>query len=79
MIVGIDVYHEKNKQMSSVVGLVASMNNKFTEWYSVAVMQKSSHQEIMKSVQNAFDKILTQFKAVSFFFLFLYSIIVILF
>lgn len=65
MIVGIDVYHEKNKQMSSVVGFVASMDRTFTEWYSVAGMQKSTHQELMKSIQDAFHKVVSQFKKVS--------------
>lgn len=64
MIVGIDVYHEKGKQMSSVVGFVASMDKTFTEWYSVAGMQKSTHQELMKSVQEAFHKVVHHFKAV---------------
>ncbi|KAL4105103.1 hypothetical protein QTP88_020376 [Uroleucon formosanum] len=63
MIVGIDVYHEKGKQMSSVVGFVASMDKTFTEWYSVAAMQRSTHQELMKSVQDAFHKVIIQFKA----------------
>lgn len=63
MIVGIDVYHEKGKQMSSVVGFVASMDKTFTEWYSVAAMQRSTHQELMKSVQDAFHKVVNQFKA----------------
>ncbi|XP_003245599.2 piwi-like protein Ago3 [Acyrthosiphon pisum] len=63
MIVGIDVYHEKDKQMSSVVGFVASMDKTFTEWYSVAAMQRSTHQELMKSVQDAFHKVVMQFKA----------------
>lgn len=64
MIVGIDVYHEKGKQMSSVVGFVASMDKTFTEWYSVAAMQRSTHQELMKSIQDAFHKVVNQFKAV---------------
>jgi len=57
MIVGIDVYHEKFKQLSSVVGFVASMDKKYTEWYLVADMQRSTHQELMQSVQNAFHKV----------------------
>lgn len=68
MIVGIDVYHEKGKQMSSVVGFVASMDKTFTQWYSVAGMQKSTHQELMKCVQEAFHKVIRHFKIVSFFF-----------
>jgi hypothetical protein len=65
MIVGIDVYHEKSKQMSSVVGFVASMDRTFTEWYSVAGMQKSTHQELMKCIQEAFHKVVVQFKKVN--------------
>lgn len=67
MIVGIDVYHEKGKQMSSVVGFIASMDKTFTEWYSVAGMQKSTHQELMKSIQDSFHKVINKFKAVGFF------------
>lgn len=67
MIVGIDVYHEKGKQMSSVVGFVASMDKTFTQWHSVAGMQKSTHQELMKSVQEAFHKVVHQFKIVCFY------------
>ncbi|XP_025198064.1 piwi-like protein Ago3 [Melanaphis sacchari] len=65
MIVGIDVYHEKGKQMSSVVGFVASMDKTFTQWYSVAAMQRSTHQELMKSMQDAFHKVICQFKAIN--------------
>jgi len=67
MIVGIDVYHEKGKQLSSVVGFVASMDKTFTQWYSVAGMQKSTHQELMKSIQTAFHKVLHQYKSVSIY------------
>jgi len=34
MIVGIDVYHEKGKQMSSAVSFVALMDQKCIEWCS---------------------------------------------
>jgi len=66
MIIGIDVYHEKGKQLSSVVGFVASMDKTFTEWYSVAGMQKSTHQELIRSIQEAFHKVIFKFKEVSF-------------
>lgn len=68
MIVGIDVYHENKKHLSSVVGVVASMDKTFTEWYSVAGFQKSTHQEILKSIQNSFHKVLSQFQAVGLIF-----------
>lgn len=68
MIIGIDVYHEKGKQLSSVVGLVASMDKTFTQWYSVAGMQKSTHQELMKSIQDSFHRVVNQYKSVGFIF-----------
>lgn len=78
MIVGIDVYHEKGKQLSSVVGFVASMDKTFTQWYSVAGMQKSTHQELMKSVQEAFHKVVHQFKIVSYYLINIISCSIIL-
>lgn len=66
MIIGIDVYHEKGKQSCSVVGFVASMDQTFTKWYSVAGMQKSTHQELLRSIQDAFHKVVNQFKEVGF-------------
>lgn len=66
MIIGIDTYHEKNKQLSSVVGFVASMDKAYTQWYSVAGIQKSSQEEIMSTIQMAFHTVLNQFKLVSF-------------
>lgn len=67
MIIGIDMYHEKGKQLSSVVGFVASMDKTFTEWYSVAGMQKSTHQELMKCIQDAFHRVVSKYKEVSVF------------
>lgn len=69
MIIGIDIYHQKGKQMNSVVGFIASMDKAFTEWYSVAALQKSTHQELMKSMQDAFHKVLHNYKLVSYFLL----------
>ncbi|XP_050528911.1 piwi-like protein Ago3 [Daktulosphaira vitifoliae] len=62
MIVGIDVYHEKGKQVSSVVGFVASLDKHFTQWTSVAAMQKSTHQELVKSIQDSFHKVIQRWK-----------------
>lgn len=67
MIVGIDVYHEKRQQLNSVVGFIASMNKYFTNWYSVAIRQKSTHQELVGSIPEAFHKALEEFKKVSFY------------
>lgn len=65
MIVGIDTYHEKNNQMSSVVGIVASMDARFTKWYSVACRQKSSKHELMYNIQTTFHNVLYKYKEVS--------------
>lgn len=66
MIVGIDVYHEKGKQLSSVVGIVASMNKTFTDWCAFATIQRSTHQELIKSMHSIFHKAANTFKIVSF-------------
>lgn len=67
MIVGIDVYHEKHKQVPSIVGLVASLDKTFTQWCSVVKKQHNTHQEIMGSVQISFHELLRKYKEVSFF------------
>jgi len=68
MIVGIDAYHEKRKQGTSVIGFVASMDKTFTEWYSVADVQKSTYQENSSTNQFIFHKILNKFFEVGFLF-----------
>jgi len=68
MIVGIDTFHEKYKQGASVIGFVASMDKTFTEWYSVAEVQKSTYQEKSSTNQFIFYKILNKFFEVGFLF-----------
>lgn len=65
MIVGIDVYHEKNKQVPSVVGIVASLDKTFTKWCSVANKQPSTHQELLSALHVSFHKLLKKYKEVS--------------
>lgn len=69
MIVGIDVYHEKNKQISSVIGFVASLDKTFTQWYSVAKIQNNTQKEIGDNIHIAFYEILNGYKEVSFYFI----------
>ncbi|GAB1602280.1 piwi-like protein 1 [Argonauta hians] len=45
MIVGIDHYHDSAKRGHSVGGIVASMNNEMTRWYSRATFQ-TAHEEL---------------------------------
>lgn len=69
MIVGIDVYHEKNKQVSSIVGIVASLDKTFTQWCSVVKKQPSTHQELLASIQISFHELLKKYQQVSFIFI----------
>ncbi|CAI9741520.1 piwi 1 isoform X1 [Octopus vulgaris] len=45
MIVGIDHYHDSAKKGHSVGGIVASMNNEMTKWYSRTTFQ-TAHEEL---------------------------------
>lgn len=71
MIIGIDAYHETRKRYCSVVGFVASIDRFFTEWFSSAIIHKSSHQEISTSFHVVMNKALDKFKQVDFCRLFL--------
>jgi aubergine-like protein len=50
MVVGIDTYHDSAKKGQSVVGFVASMNQKLTRYYSRVSFQ-STHQELVDRIQ----------------------------
>lgn len=50
MIIGIDTFHEKNKQ--SVSAVVASINNTFTRWYSKATIQ-TKQEELLHGLCNS--------------------------
>nr|XP_060509297.1 piwi-like protein 2 isoform X2 [Panthera onca] len=50
MVIGMDVYHDPNRGMRSVVGFVASINLTLTKWYSRVVFQMP-HQEIVDSLK----------------------------
>lgn len=67
MIIGIDVYHEKNLCSPSVVGFVASMDKTFTNWFSLAIIQNNTYEEILCSFQTTINKALTKYKEVCFY------------
>jgi len=69
MIIGIDVYHDKFKLFTSIVGFVASMDKTFTEWYSIAEMQKNTNQEIFETIHISMHKALNKFNEVGFIIL----------
>ena len=53
MVVGIDVYHDNTRKCGSIAGVVTSLNDASTRYYSVAVEQKQG-QEIMDALRIAF-------------------------
>ena len=53
MVVGIDVYHDNTRKCGSIAGVVTSLNDLATRYYSVAVEQKQG-QEIMDALRLAF-------------------------
>lgn len=53
MVVGIDVYHDKTRKSGSVAGVVASLNDSLSRYFSRAVFQGEG-QEIMDALKTAF-------------------------
>jgi len=53
MVVGIDVYHDKTKKSGSVAGVVCSLNDSLSRYFSRAVFQGEG-QEIMDALKTAF-------------------------
>lgn len=61
MVVGIDVYHEKSRRSGSVAGVVASLNDTQSRFYSTVVIQKEG-QEMIDALTTAFEKALNRYK-----------------
>jgi aubergine-like protein len=53
MVLGVDVYHEKNRKANSVAGVVGTMNPELSRYFSRAIIQKEG-QEIVDSLKSAF-------------------------
>ena len=53
MVVGIDIYHDNTRKGGSIAGVVASMNDACTKYFSLSVEQKQG-QEIMDALRIAF-------------------------
>lgn len=43
------------------------MDKAFTQWYSIAGIQKSTQEEVMSTIQLAFYTVLNKYKEVSFY------------
>jgi len=63
MMVGIDVYHDVRKINSSVIGLVASLNNSCTRYFTKTHFQRV-HQEIAENMRSLFMEILDAYHEV---------------
>ena len=53
MVVGIDVFHDTTKKCGSIAGIVTSLNDATTRYYSGIAEQKPG-QEIVNALQTAF-------------------------
>ena len=53
MVVGIDVYHDKSRKSGSIAGVVSSINDSLSRYYSTVAIQKEG-QEIMDALKIAF-------------------------
>ena len=53
MVVGIDIYHDATRKGGSIAGVVCSMNDACTKYFSLSVEQKQG-QEIMDALRIAF-------------------------
>ena len=60
MIVGVDVYHDASRKGSSFAGIVSSMNDLATRYFSMVKEQKQG-QEIMDALRVAFIESLIKY------------------
>lgn len=61
MIIGIDSFHDSNKQANSVSAFVASIDSKFTHWYSQAGVQ-AKKEEFVNSLVIALNNALKAYE-----------------
>jgi len=60
MVVGIDVFHDKSHKRGSIAGVVASVNQNLSRYYSTVAIQKGG-QEIIDALKVAFMEALVQY------------------
>lgn len=61
MIIGIDTYHAPNSRGNSVAGFVASLNSRYTRWYSRVVIQ-SKKEEVLNGLTLALSYAIIEYK-----------------
>lgn len=64
MIIGMDVYHSGervNRTKNSIVGFIASMNDKLTRYYSRILINKPG-KELVEALQPVLEDALNEFK-----------------
>ena len=66
MVVGIDVYHQKEKKYKSIAGFVSSLNKEQTRWYSKVCFQMVG-QELVDQMKIAFTNSLKKYQEVNGF------------
>ena len=59
MVVGIDVFHDKSRKSGSIAGVVSSINDSLSRYYSTVAMQKQG-QEIVDALKIALMESLLQ-------------------
>jgi len=60
MVVGIDVYHSKSAKAGSIGGMVSSLNDSLSRYYSAVVLQKQG-QEMIDALKIAFIQSLVRY------------------
>jgi len=60
MVVGIDVFHDKSRKSGSIAGVVSSINDSLSRYYSTVAMQKQG-QEIVDALKVALMESLLQY------------------
>ena len=64
MIIGVDVYHDPTQRGRSVVGVVSSVNQAISRWYSRVFFQ-NSHEEIVNTMESGIVAALRKYHEVN--------------
>jgi len=64
MVVGIDVFHQKNQKTGSVAGVVASLNDTHSRFYS-CVAQQMEGQEMIDALKVAFMEAINRYRSIN--------------
>merc|ERR1719510_1397505 len=60
MVVGIDVFHDKSRKSGSIAGIVSSINDSLSRYYSTVAIQKQG-QEIIDALKVSFMQSLIRY------------------